>query len=285
MPQAPTTNRITQGQHLASKAVDYSASPDATVYAPESGKIDSYMQRGSGTSDAGNVLRLATKTGMWSFCHLERSLVSVGQQVTEGQPIAVMGYTGYTIPKGPAGRHLHTYVLTPKGYIYPPTLFNKPKEANEVVQNADNYYWRYGVKLAEQIRGRQLSREEFNKFLVGKTDLQAIEILSDDAEADRALQAQRVGQLAIKDDWQGQIYRLIAQVNDLNTRPTKAQLEALQGKLNEMGASIDLANKKAENALKELEEAKAKQTADTELLDNAGNWLSKLWNRLFKKGQ
>ena len=47
----------------------------------------------------------------------------------------------------------------------------------------------------------------------------------------------------------------------------------------EMGANIDNANKKAENALKELEETKAKQTADTELLDNAGNWLSKLWNR------
>ena len=154
-----------------------------------------------------------------------------------------------------------------------------------MVQNADNYYWRYGIKVAEQIRGRQLSRTEFNKFLAGQTDLKAIEILSDDPEADRALEAQKLGQLAIKDDWQGQIYRLIAQVNDLNTRPTKAQLEALQGKLNEMGASIDLANKKAENALKELEETKAKQTADTELLDNAGNWLSKLWNRLFKKGQ
>lgn len=284
MPQAPTTNRINQGQHLASKAVDYSASPDATVYATEDGRIDSYKQRGSGTGNAGNVLRLAGKTGMWNFCHLERSLVNVGQNVRQGQPIAIMGYTGYTIPAGPAGRHLHCFVLTPNGYVYPPTLFNKPKEANEVVQNADNYYWRYGVKLAEQIRGRQLSREEFNKFLAGKTDLQAIEILSDDAEADRALHAQRVGQLAIKDDWQGQIYRLIAQVNDLNTRPTKAQLEALQGKLNEMGTSIDLANKKAENALKELKEAQAKQSEDTKLLDEAGSWLTKLFNRLFKKG-
>ena len=283
--RSPTSNRITQAQHGTSKAVDYSAKPDPTVYACESGRIDSYQQRGSGTSNAGNVLRLATKTGMWNFCHLERSLVSVGQQVTEGQPIAIMGHTGYTIPAGPAGAHLHTFILTPNGYIYPPTLFNKPKEVTEVVQNADNYYWRYGIKVAEQIRGRQLSRTEFNKFLAGQTDLKAIEILSDDPEADRALEAQKLGQLAIKDDWQGQIYRLIAQVNDLNTRPTKAQLEALQGKLNEMGASIDLANKKAENALKELEETKAKQTADTELLDNAGNWLSKLWNRLFKKGQ
>lgn len=279
--RSPTSNRITQAQHGTSKAVDYSASPDPIVYAPEAGRIESYQQRGSGTSDAGNVLRLATATGVWSFCHLERNLVSVGQQVSEGQQLAVMGYTGYTIPKGPAGRHLHTYVLTPKGYIYPPTLF---KGGSEVVQNADNYYWRYGVKLAEQIRGRQLSREEFNKFLVGKTDLQAIEILSDDAEADRALQAQRVGQLAIKDDWQGQIYRLIAQVNDLNTRPTKAQLDTLKAQVSELSSNVELANVKAENALKELKEAQAKQSEDTKLLDEAGSWLTKLFNRLFKKG-
>ena len=96
--RSPTSNRITQAQHGTSKAVDYSASPDPIVYAPEAGRIESYQQRGSGTSDAGNVLRLATATGVWSFCHLERSLVSVGQQVSEGQQLAVMGYTGYTKP-------------------------------------------------------------------------------------------------------------------------------------------------------------------------------------------
>ena len=107
--RSPTSNRINQAQHGTSKAVDYSASPDPIVYAPEAGRIESYQQRGSGTSDAGNVLRLTTATGIWSSCHLERSLVSVGQQVSEGQQLAVMGYTGYTIPKGPAGRHLHCY--------------------------------------------------------------------------------------------------------------------------------------------------------------------------------
>ncbi len=279
--RAPTSNRINQGQHGTSKAVDYSASPDPIVYAPEAGRIESYQQRGSGTSDAGNVLRLATKTGMWNFCHLERSLVSVGQQVSEGQQLAVMGYTGYTIPKGPAGAHLHCFILTPKGYVYPPTLF---KGGSEVVQNADNYYWRYGVKLAEQIRGRQLSREEFNKYLAGQTDLRAIEILSDNKEADEALQAQRVGQLAIKDNWQGQIYSLIDQVNNLNARPTKAQLDTLKAQVSELSSNVELANVRAENALKELKEAQAKQSEDTKLLDEAGSWLTKLFNRLFKKG-
>jgi hypothetical protein len=127
--QAPTTNRITQTAHLASKAVDHSANPDPYVYAPEAGRIDSYQRRGSGTSDAGNVLRLAGKTGMHSFCHLSKSLVTVGQTVTQGQKIAVMGYTGYTIPSGAAGAHLHYYVLTPNGYVYPPTLYKSAPSA------------------------------------------------------------------------------------------------------------------------------------------------------------
>lgn len=131
--RSPTNNRITQGSHLSSKAVDHSASPDPFVYAPESGRIDSYQYRGSGTNSAGNVLRLAGATGMHSFCHLEVSYVKVGATVVAGQKLAMMGYTGYTIPSGAAGRHLHYYILTPNGYVYPPTLY--PKGGNEVANS------------------------------------------------------------------------------------------------------------------------------------------------------
>ena len=135
----PSGNRITQGQHLTSKAVDYSASPDPYVYAPENGRVDSYQYRGTGTNSAGNVLRIQGATGMHSLCHLETSYVSPGQTVTKGQRVAKMGYTGYTIPSGPAGTHLHYYVLTPVGYKYPPTLytesFNQPQGGNKVFEN------------------------------------------------------------------------------------------------------------------------------------------------------
>ena len=87
--QAVTQNRITQGQHGTSKAVDYSASPDKTLYAPEDGVIDSYMQRGSGTSNAGLALRMRGANGLHQFAHTERSLVQVGQSVKRGQPIAI----------------------------------------------------------------------------------------------------------------------------------------------------------------------------------------------------
>lgn len=125
--RAPTGNRITQKQHLASKAVDHSASPDPYVYAPEDGVIDSYAYRGLGTNSAGNVLRLRGATGLHSLCHLERSYVNVGQAVKKGDRLAKMGYTGYTIPSGPAGTHLHYYIQRPNGsYTYPPTLYSEP---------------------------------------------------------------------------------------------------------------------------------------------------------------
>lgn len=43
------------------------------------------------------------------------------------------------------------------------------------------------------------------------------------------------------------------------------------------------AQKEVDAINKEVERLQNERTADTELLDNAGNWLSKLWNRLFKK--
>ncbi|CAN5693249.1 hypothetical protein BH23PAT2_BH23PAT2_08260 [soil metagenome] len=123
--QAVTTNRITQTSHLTSRAVDYSARPDPIVYCPEDGTIDSYQRRGTGRNDAGNTLRLNGATGLHQFAHLEVSYVAVGSKVKRGQKLAKMGYTGFTIPTGAGGRHLHYWVKTPKGYVYPPNLVNQ----------------------------------------------------------------------------------------------------------------------------------------------------------------
>lgn len=106
-----------------------------------------------------------------------------------------------------------------------------------MIPDADNYFWRYGQKLAERLRGRQLSRDEFRQHLVGKSDLRAIEILSDDPEADRIQEAQNVGVLALRDNWQGQINalqdsqnKLQAINNELNQTVTKLQTEDVNDK-------------------------------------------------------
>lgn len=126
----PTGNRITQTSHLSSRAVDYSASPDAYVYAPEDMTFDSYQQRGSGLTDAGNCLRGKGKTGLHQFAHLETTYWKSGK-VKKGQKIAKMGHTGYTRPAGPGGTHLHYWVQTPKGYVYPPNLYTEEFKKEE----------------------------------------------------------------------------------------------------------------------------------------------------------
>lgn len=122
----PTGNIITQGQHGSTKAVDYSwyrNTNDDKVYAPEDGVIESYRQRGSGTLDAGNCMRLQAGANLHQFAHLSRALVAVGSRVKKGQAIAVMGATGYTVPKG--AKHLHWWILRNGVYVYPPKLITE----------------------------------------------------------------------------------------------------------------------------------------------------------------
>lgn len=144
------------------------------------------------------------------------------------------------------------------------------------IPNADNYYWRYN-KAMQYIRGRQMSREEFNKFFVGRSDLAMLEAMLDNPEADQWFNDGNLGRLARNDGWQQQIYSLLDQVNNLKTRPTKEELDAVKKQAGELAKSAEAANEE----VKRLENEKSE---DTELLDNAGSWLSKLFNRLFKKG-
>lgn len=125
--RAPTTNPVTQGKHGNYNAIDYSYLPDSYIYAPEAGQITFYANAG----DCGNNLQLTAGNRVHGFCHLQNALVTVGQKVTKGQKIGIMGYTGYTIPKGPAGRHLHWIIRVDNSYIYPPSLVTEPFGGNQ----------------------------------------------------------------------------------------------------------------------------------------------------------
>jgi len=124
--QVPTKNRATQGKHGQYNAVDYSAKTllgtwRKTIYAPEAGKITAYGKSGQ----CGNRLELTAGKNRHGFCHLEKKLVKLGATVKRGQAIGVMGYTGYTIPSGVRGTHLHWVINRSGKYIYPPTLVNQ----------------------------------------------------------------------------------------------------------------------------------------------------------------
>ena len=155
-----------------------------------------------------------------------------------------------------------------------------------VIGNTDNEYARWR-QLGVQVRGRVMGRDEFVAAAVGRTWLAAIEILSDDAEAVRTQQAQEVGQIAVNDNWQQQIYDRMAerdaaykniadlqkQIVDLGSRPTQKQLDDLT-------ASVAAAKKEAEDAEAALKQAQDQQAADTATGNSFLRWLGGILGKL-----
>lgn len=155
-----TANAISQGKHGPYNAVDYRPVPDRYFYAPEDGEITYYANNG----DAGLQIQMQGKTGRHGFAHTDpnHKLVKVGQKVKKGQKIGRMGYTGYTIPAGPGGTHLHQTLRLPSGtYVYPPSKVTEPFGGEEMVT-------KHGVQVLYRFYyGESPSADELKKY-VGK---------------------------------------------------------------------------------------------------------------------
>jgi murein DD-endopeptidase MepM/ murein hydrolase activator NlpD len=97
-------HRITQGLH-AFNAVDFSnAVCGESVYAAAGGTV----QRTGYTNVGGNYVRVLHPNGVVTYYgHFSSILTNPGAKVLQGQLIGYSGHTGYTIPRGPAGCHLH----------------------------------------------------------------------------------------------------------------------------------------------------------------------------------
>ena len=100
----PAPHRITQGLHTYN-AVDFSNGRcSESVYAAAGGTI----QRTGYTSIGGRYVRVLHPNGVVTYYgHLSATLVSPGEKVFQGQIVGYTGNTGYTIPVGSAGCHLH----------------------------------------------------------------------------------------------------------------------------------------------------------------------------------
>ncbi len=100
----PSPCRITQGLHWYN-AIDFSNGKcGEPVYAAAEGNV----QRIGYTALGGNYVRIIHPNGVVTYYgHLSEQAVNAGQQVYQGQIIGYIGYSGVTIPKGPAGCHLH----------------------------------------------------------------------------------------------------------------------------------------------------------------------------------
>lgn len=285
----PTGNIITQASHGTSKAVDYSwyrFTNDDGVYAPEDGVIDSYQQRGTGKSDAGNCLRLKGAHGLHQFAHLSKSLVNVGQRVVKGQKLAIMGATGYTEPAG--AKHLHYWVQTPSGYKYPPELYTEPfgsiipsKGNEDMIVVGDEAILRI---INSEVKGwdiSQVHRGEFDAREInawkGKDFRQFISEAWAEGQWYRDLKGRQAGLQVVVDKLN----------RELGERPTKDQLnEALAKIQKETDKALKAeeervkAMKLAEENSKKYEEEKSKKSEDTKLLDRLSEVVKGLIERL-----
>jgi murein DD-endopeptidase MepM/ murein hydrolase activator NlpD len=106
--KSPTYGRISQGFWTLHKALDIVNALGTPIVAPVAGKVTHVGQMGKLTANAGIVVQIGNPTGdAHRLCHLNSAIVKVGQTVKEGQLVGYMGYTGFTIPKGIKGTHLH----------------------------------------------------------------------------------------------------------------------------------------------------------------------------------
>lgn len=141
---------------------------------------------------------------------------------------------------------------------------NIPQQGGDKMNQGENEYARAN-DLHIKLRGRVLDRNIFNQLVASGTSwLRYIEILSDDPEAQARQQDATVGQVARRDNWEGQIHTLVQQFAD-----SQKQV-----------ATLTETTKKLQTTVDELTAKLATQSEDTKLLNGFGELLSKLIIRI-----
>jgi len=109
------------------------------------------------------------------------------------------------------------------------TNIPQPSGGGDVMNQGENEYARAN-DLHIKLRGRVLDRNIFNQLVASGTSwLRYIEILSDDPEAQARQQDATVGQVARRDNWEGQIHTLVQQFAD-----SQKQVASLQKQIDEL---------------------------------------------------
>ncbi len=237
--------------------VDYISS-DSLIVAP----MDSVISATGYDSVNGNYLVLDSNGYRDWFSHIKEYKLKSGS-VKAGQVLAVMGATGAA-----TGVHVH-HSLRVNGVMVDPEKHLSTQGGDEVIPDQDNYYWRYN-KAMQNIRGRQMTREEFRKNFVGQTHLRMLEAMLDDPEADKATDFQQWA-LANRASIEKRVIDLQNMVADLDKK-LKASSENV--------AAITKANEELNAKVKNLESQLAVQSDDTQLLNGFGEFLRKMITRL-----
>lgn len=101
------THPVTGKQQTTHNGVDIAVPIGTTVAAPSDGRVEKVYSNATG----GNQLIIVHTNG-WrtGYAHLQQSLVRVGDNVRQGQTVALTGNTGRS-----TGAHLHFTLTNPNG--------------------------------------------------------------------------------------------------------------------------------------------------------------------------
>jgi len=89
---------------------DYAVPFQHPYVAAQSGTVKVYA-RGNTTTGRGNEVCIVNGSEEVRYCHLDEIYVKDGQRVEQGQQVGTCGWTGFVLPKSPAGAHLHFELL------------------------------------------------------------------------------------------------------------------------------------------------------------------------------
>ena len=189
---------------------DYGCPSGTPVRATRDGVIE-YEGQGSFhpwmREPAGICIIQKTSDGFRGYAHLSRTIVNKGQSVKKGE---VIGYSGATGAATDA--HLHYEKLPPvpnfqNGYAGRVDPKIQVSEGGEMPIKDTTKEFNRWKKLSLQVRGTELTRTEFRKAAVGKTWLEAIEILSDHKDAEQNVADAKLGREARANNWKSRIIK------------------------------------------------------------------------------
>jgi len=256
------------GRH---SGVDYAKGTGSNVYAPTSGTLTQVV-----SPTGGNMVVIRDSQGFYHRLMHNSQFIKGNGGVSEGEVVAKSGSTGLS-----TGPHVHwdinkegTYPTSFASFINPADWlagkYNAPSAGgDEVIPDQDNYYWRYN-KAMQNIRGRQMTREEFRKNFVGRSHLTMLEAMLDDPEADKATDFQQWA-LTNRASITKQVTDQANQIKDLQTKLTASSDNV---------AALTKANEELNTRVKNLEAQLAIQSEDTQLLNGFGEFLRKMITRL-----
>lgn len=168
--RSPAAGRVSYGFHrVVHEAVDIVNEFNSPIAAPISGKVVFVGNKGWGIANAGLVVEIEQGNQLHRLCHLNTASVKKGDLVSEGQEVARMGYSGFTIPAGIRGTHLHWIMFLNGKRVDPRNYVAIPPSGTTVIPSH-----RYG-----HLVGRDIKLEPKNgtwNFYVRDTDKVAVKI-------------------------------------------------------------------------------------------------------------